>query len=53
MDDEISGGNGFQEYLMTYGGKDEKHGRRIRGEEDGSSIWKRGIDKRAQHVKKN
>lgn len=31
MDDEISGGNGFQEYLMTYGGEDEKRGRRIRG----------------------
>lgn len=26
MEDEISGGNGFQGYLMTYGGKDKKYG---------------------------
>lgn len=32
MDDEISGGNGVQEYLMSYGGEDEKHSRGIRRE---------------------
>ena len=55
MDDEISGGNGFQEYLMTYGGKDEKHGWRIRGEEDRSNrsaVFGKGVDKRVQHIKK-
>lgn len=37
MDDEISGGNGVQGYLMTYGGEDEKHGWGIRGKEDRSN----------------
>lgn len=54
VDDEISGGNGFQEYLMTYGRDDEKHIWRIRGKEDGSNriaVSGRGIDKRVQHIK--
>lgn len=54
MDGEISGGNGFQEYMMIYGGDDEKHSWGIRGKEDGSSriaVLGEGIDKRVQHIK--
>lgn len=39
---------------MTYGGKDEKHGRRIREKDDRSNrsaVFGKGIDKRVQHIK--
>lgn len=38
MDDEISGGNGFQEYVMTHGDDDKGHGSGKRRNERGLKL---------------